>query len=82
MARAWKQDGASAYHVEKGLLPDQIGQMPTLSHMPHYYLAPASVFSIVQVISSPLPQLHTQLYVYFCVYDMGTQWGLFIFLIF
>ena len=76
VARAWKQDGACAYHVEKGLLPDQTGKMPALSHMPHYLSN--SCFCLLYCTSDiipPSPASHTIVCLFLCVWygdTMGT----------
>lgn len=72
---AWKQDGACAYHVEKGLLPDQIGKMPALSHMPHYLSSSCVCLLLCKWYHPPFPASHTIVCLFLCVWygdTMGT----------
>lgn len=80
MARAWKQDGACTYHVEKGLLPDQIGKMPALSHMPHYLSSSCvCLLYCASEIIPPSPASHTIVCLFLCVWYEDTMGTVYLF---
>lgn len=78
----WSKLGPVFTMREKGLLPDQIGRVPTLTHMPHHLSSSdfCHLYWTGDRYSSHLT--HTIVWVYFCVYGMGIRWGPYIVFIF